>query len=85
MSMFPRDHPLPHRSGRPQVMGIVNVTPDSFSDGGCFRAHRALAQGGRRLGADILDIGGESDPPRPPPSRLDEELRRVLPVLTAAV
>ena len=56
---------------RPQVMGIVNVTPDSFSDGGRFcdprRAHRACAQAMLREGADILDIGGESTRPGAPP------------------
>ncbi len=73
---------------RPRVMGIVNVTPDSFSDGGSHEAERgALAHCERLLsqGADILDIGGESTRPgsRMPP--IEEELRRVLPVVRGAV
>ncbi len=69
---------------RPRIMGIVNVTPDSFSDGGSFAAAQAAIQHGLRLveeGADILDIGGESTRPGAEPVPLDEELRRVLPVL----
>jgi dihydropteroate synthase len=72
----------------PRVMGIVNVTPDSFSDGGRFgSAAEALAHCERLLrdGADILDIGGESSRPGIPPVPLDEELVRVLPVLREAV
>jgi len=69
---------------RPLVMGIVNATPDSFSDGGQYdpRAHcdALLAEG-----ADILDIGGESTRPGAPTPNLDEELARVLPVLRHAV
>src|SRR5215208_6195969 len=68
----------------PVIMGIVNVTPDSFSDGGLFLdAGDAVAQG-RRLaaeGAHILDIGGESTRPGSDPVPEDEELRRVLPVI----
>lgn len=68
----------------PKVMGIVNVTPDSFSDGGRFistdkaiaHAHDLVAQG-----ADILDIGGESTRPGATPVPLDEELSRVIPVI----
>lgn len=73
---------------RPQVMGIVNVTPDSFSDGGQHATTRtALAHCEQLLkeGADILDIGGESTRPGAPPVPLDEELARVLPVVRAAV
>jgi dihydropteroate synthase len=73
---------------RPRVMGIVNVTPDSFSDGGRHDdAARAIAHCEQlvREGADILDIGGESSRPGAVPVPLDEELRRVLPVLRAAV
>jgi dihydropteroate synthase len=69
---------------RPRIMGIVNVTPDSFSDGGSFASTRGAIDHGRRLadeGADILDIGGESTRPGSDPVPLDEELRRVLPVL----
>lgn len=73
---------------RPRVMGIVNVTPDSFSDGGVHgEATQAIAHCEQlvREGADILDIGGESSRPGAEPVPLDEELRRVLPVLRAAV
>jgi dihydropteroate synthase len=72
--------------GRPLLMGVVNVTPDSFSDGGNFLApERALEQALRLLGegADILDIGGEST--RPGARRLpeEEEVQRVIPVMAA--
>jgi dihydropteroate synthase len=73
---------------RPRVMGIVNVTPDSFSDGG-LHGHSAAAMAHcERLvadGADILDIGGESTRPGAKPVPLDEELRRILPVVRGAV
>ena len=71
-----------------RVMGIVNLTPDSFSDGGVHGGARAaLAHCERVLGegADILDIGGESTRPNAEPVPLDEELERVLPVLREAV
>lgn len=69
---------------RPLVMGIVNVTPDSFSDGGCHllsgaavaHAHQLIAEG-----ADILDIGGESTRPGAAPVSVQEELDRVMPVV----
>lgn len=67
-------------------MGIVNVTPDSFSDGGrYFDAARAVAHGRQLVdeGADLLDIGGESSRPGAQSVPLDEELRRVLPVIEA--
>jgi dihydropteroate synthase len=73
---------------RPQVMGIVNTTPDSFSDGGSHASASAAARHCERLvaeGADILDIGGESTRPGATPVPLAEELARVLPVLKAAV
>jgi dihydropteroate synthase len=73
---------------RPRVMGIVNVTPDSFSDGGQFAAHRAAMRHCEQLirdGAEILDIGGESTRPGADPLPVDEELARVLPVLRHAV
>jgi dihydropteroate synthase len=73
---------------RPQVMGIVNVTPDSFSDGGQFaRADAARAHCDRLLaqGADILDIGGESTRPGARLPDTAEQLERVLPVLRHAV
>jgi dihydropteroate synthase len=69
---------------RPLIMGIVNITPDSFSDGGkFFNSSRALDHARQLLedGADILDIGGESSRPGAQPVEVDEELRRVLPVL----
>ncbi len=73
---------------RPQVMGIVNVTPDSFSDGGAHAStaqalaycEQLLAQGG-----DLLDIGGESSRPGATPLPLEDELKRVLPVVREAV
>lgn len=71
---------------RPLVMGIVNVTPDSFSDGGLHRSAEAAIAHGLALveaGADILDIGGESTRPGAEPVPLAEELDRVLPVIEA--
>jgi dihydropteroate synthase len=68
------------------VMGIVNVTPDSFSDGGQFldpKAAIAHAQEEIGQGADLLDIGGESTRPGAMPVQVDEELRRVIPVIEA--
>jgi dihydropteroate synthase len=73
---------------RPKVMGIVNVTPDSFSDGGRYASSRAAINHCEKLlvdGAHILDIGGESSRPGTPPVPLEEELARVLPVLREAV
>jgi dihydropteroate synthase len=72
---------------RPRVMGIVNVTPDSFSDGGQFATSSAAIAHCERLlaeGADMLDIGGESTRPGTPPVPLEEERARVLPVLREA-
>jgi dihydropteroate synthase len=69
---------------RPAVMGIVNVTPDSFSDGGLFLDAGAAIDHGAELvghGADLLDVGGESTRPGAAPVGADEELRRVLPVV----
>ena len=69
---------------RPQIMAIINATPDSFSDGGDnLEASRAIANGERMLaeGADILDVGGESTRPGASPVSEDEELRRVLPII----
>ncbi len=71
---------------RPLLMGIVNVTPDSFSDGGRFLAPEAAIEHGLRLaaeGADILDIGGESTRPGALPIDVEEEVRRVMPVVEA--
>ncbi len=67
-------------------MGIVNVTPDSFSDGGRFLDAAAAVRHGLKLvedGADLLDVGGESSRPGASPVPAEEELRRVLPVLRA--
>jgi dihydropteroate synthase len=72
----------------PKVMGIVNVTPDSFSDGGQHAAHRDAIAHCERLvqeGADLLDIGGESTRPGAPPVSLEEEWARLLPVIRHAV
>lgn len=71
---------------RPQVMGIVNVTPDSFSDGGKYCSTASAVEHGLQLiaeGTDILDIGGESTRPGASPVSLDEELSRVIPVIEA--
>ena len=71
---------------RPLVMGVINVTPDSFSDGGEFLDPAAAIAQGRALcaaGADILDIGGESTRPGAAPVSPEEEMRRVLPVIRA--
>jgi dihydropteroate synthase len=67
-----------------RLMGVINVTPDSFSDGGAFLDPEAAVTHGKRLvseGADILDIGGESTRPGADPVSQDEELWRVVPVL----
>src|SRR5436190_20944878 len=78
------DVALEQRFPRPSVMGVVNVTPDSFSDGGVnFAPDDALASARRMLadGAAIVDVGGESTRPGSDGVSLDEELRRVVPVL----
>lgn len=70
----------------PLVMGIVNVTPDSFSDGGKFLDPQVAIEHALQLvadGADILDIGGESTRPYAEPVKVDDELRRVMPVIEA--
>jgi dihydropteroate synthase len=72
--------------GRPLVMGVLNVTPDSFSDGGrYFNGAAAIAFGRQMLaeGADIIDVGGESTRPGASPVEAAEELRRVIPVIEA--
>jgi dihydropteroate synthase len=94
--MLPADlHPAEHWKLRtrtvgfgslPLLMGIINVTPDSFSDGGnCFDADMAVEHGLRLAaeGADLLDIGGESTRPGSDPVDVQEELRRVMPVVGA--
>lgn len=70
----------------PLLMGVVNVTPDSFSDGGRFLDPAAAAEHGLRLaaeGADLLDVGGQSTRPGSEPVDADSELRRVMPVVAA--
>ncbi len=70
--------------GRPLVMGVVNVTPDSFYDGGRYGTPQAAIVQARRLaeeGADLLDVGGESSRPGAAPVTAEEELARILPVL----
>ena len=71
---------------RPAVMGVLNVTPDSFSDGGEFMDARAAVAHAERMaaeGADLVDVGGESTRPGALPVDADEELRRVMPVVEA--
>jgi dihydropteroate synthase len=71
---------------RPQVMGILNITPDSFSDGGVFFAQEQAVAHARRMveeGAAIIDVGGESTRPGASPVPVEEELRRVIPVIEA--
>ncbi len=71
-------------SGRTHLMGILNVTPDSFSDGGMFFDQAHAVDHARRMadeGADVIDIGGESTRPGAPPVSPEEERRRVLPVI----
>ena len=78
--------PVEQRFPRPSVMGVVNVTPDSFSDGGVhLRAEDAVAAARRMLaeGAALVDVGGESTRPGSRGVSLDEELRRIVPVLEA--
>jgi dihydropteroate synthase len=73
-------------SERPAVMGVLNVTPDSFSDGGVhFEARDAIESGLQMLGdgADLLDVGGESTRPGAAEVSVEEELRRVIPVVQA--
>src|SRR5882757_7433480 len=86
----PADHPvLPTLLSKPYpaVMGVLNVTPDSFSDGGQFIApERALARRMIAEGADIIDIGAESTRPYgAQPISADEELRRLQPILAEVV
>lgn len=71
---------------RTYIMGILNVTPDSFSDGGQFNNPNLALEQGLKLadqGADIIDIGGQSTRPGAPEISLEEELARVIPVITA--
>ncbi|MGA9659858.1 MAG: dihydropteroate synthase [Asticcacaulis sp.] len=76
---------LYHQKG-PLVMGVVNVTPDSFSDGGRFNGFEAALTHAQQLiadGADVLDIGGESTRPGAHPVSADEEMARVVPLISA--
>jgi dihydropteroate synthase len=71
---------------RPLVMGVLNVTPDSFSDGGEFLDHDKAVSHGLEMvtqGADVIDVGGESSRPGADPVSEIEELRRVIPVIEA--
>ncbi len=71
---------------RPAVMGILNVTPDSFSDGGVFLSRESAIAHARRMadeGADIIDVGGESTRPGAQPVSAQEEMDRVIPVIEA--
>lgn len=73
-----------HLGAFPKIMGILNVTPDSFSDGGAWIDPQLAVEHGLKLvevGADILDIGGESTRPGSEPVTVEEELRRVIPVI----
>jgi dihydropteroate synthase len=81
---MPLSQAVTERFPRPSVMGVVNVTPDSFSDGGVnLHPEDAIAAARRMIdeGAAIVDVGGESTRPGAEPVPLDEELRRILPVL----
>src|SRR5215211_5404752 len=74
----------PMARASPRIMGVVNVTPDSFSDGGLFLDADAAVEHGLRLvdeGADILDVGGESTRPGAEPVSEEEERHRALPVI----
>ena len=77
----------PHAACSPGgVMGVLNVTPDSFSDGGCFLDHGEAVSHGRAMvaeGATILDVGGESTRPGAAPVGVDEEVARVVPVVAS--
>src|ERR671926_1946709 len=76
--------PIEERFPRPSVMGVVNVTPDSFSDGGVNLEPDVAAATARRMrdeGAAIVDVGGESTRPGTEGVSADEELRRLVPVL----
>ncbi len=70
---------------RTYIMGVLNVTPDSFSEDGTMDARAAVTRAGQMLadGADIIDVGGESTRPGARPVPFDEELRRVMPVVQA--
>jgi dihydropteroate synthase len=80
------NYPWRGEGARARVMGILNVTPDSFSDGGNYQSLEfALSHAEQMIldGVDIIDVGGESSRPGAPPLPLEQELRRVMPVLYA--
>ena len=86
VSVHGSDALLPELGRRTHVMGILNVTPDSFSDGGRFvdpeaALHHALDM--EAEGADVIDVGGESTRPGHTPVPAEEEQRRVLPIIAA--
>ncbi|MFI9651733.1 dihydropteroate synthase [Guyparkeria halopsychrophila] len=86
MTGAPRACPDWRQTGRPLIMGILNATPDSFSDGGRFdTVERAVeaAQAMIEAGADLIDVGGESTRPGASPVAEEEELARVIPVIEA--
>src|ERR1700732_4237561 len=75
---------LVHRSSFPRVMGILNITPDSFSDGGVHFDRPKAVQAALQMEADgaaVVDIGGESTRPGAQPISADEEIGRVIPVI----
>lgn len=75
-----------YNATRPQIMGILNVTPDSFSDGGRYTGVEAAVRQAQTMideGADIIDVGGESTRPGSKPVSADEQIRRVIPAITA--
>ena len=81
-----RNFSLDFSDGRSRLMGILNVTPDSFSDGGSFTDPKAAVAGALAMveaGAELIDVGGESSRPGSSPVPLDEELRRVVPTVEA--
>ena len=74
----------PSKAEKPLIMGVLNVTPDSFYDGGAFFSRDRAIDHALRMaaeGADIIDVGGESTRPGSEPTPLDEELKRVIPVI----
>jgi dihydropteroate synthase len=80
------NYPLQGEAVRARVMGILNVTPDSFSDGGHYQSLEFAISHAEQMildGVDIIDVGGESSRPGAPPLPLEDELRRVMPVLYA--
>ncbi len=84
LPIFIRKEHAFRRGSRTYIMGVINVTPDSFSDGGKFYSTESVKQQAVSLlsaGADILDIGGESTRPFAEPVTLEEELRRVIPAV----